>query len=137
MDEQNKSVGRSRWEVIRAVTGFTSETDDQNKSVGWVGAVLALTVAYFGWGFLAWDYHPMRGVSGGRNTYGAFLANAITQLPNFARVVRHGLENRLWLLIVIGVAEVGVLILWLLMRKLDRELWGEPRRRSRRRRARA
>lgn len=30
--------------------------DESNKSVGWVAGMLALTVAYFGWGFMAADY---------------------------------------------------------------------------------
>ena len=30
--------------------------EEQNKSVGWVAAMLALGVAYAGWGFMAADY---------------------------------------------------------------------------------
>ncbi len=33
--------------------------DERNKSVGWVAIALGLTVAYFGWAFMAADYHPI------------------------------------------------------------------------------
>jgi hypothetical protein len=97
--------------------------DEQNKSVGWVAIALALAVAYFGWVFLAADYFQNDPTQTERKTN--VWVNSIAQLPNFPSVVRHALENWLWVIVVIGVAEVGVLILWIVMRKLERELWGK------------
>jgi hypothetical protein len=39
--------------------------------------------------------------------------------------MRFAVQNPLWLLVLIVVGEVGVLILWGVLRKLDRELWGK------------
>jgi hypothetical protein len=105
--------------------------DEQNKSVGWVAIALALAVGYFGWVFLAADYfqHDPNETERKANVW----VNSIAQLPNFPGVVRHALQNRLWVLALIGLAEIGVLVIWIVMRKLERELGAEPRQRSQRR----
>ena len=95
--------------------------DEQNKSVGWVVGMLALAVLYFGWAFLASDYYV--------NTPGAgpgkanIWVNSITQLPNLPSVVGYAIRNRLWMVVLIAAGELGVLILWGILRKLERELW--------------
>jgi len=94
---------------------------EQNKSVGWVAAMLALAVAYFGWGFLAGDFFQNTPSDGPRKTN--FWVNSIAQLPNLPSVVDYAFRNRLWVVLLIVIAEVGVLILWGVMRKLERELW--------------
>jgi uncharacterized membrane protein len=97
------------------------EMDEQNKSVGWVAMALFLAVAYFGWVFLAADYfqNDPTDDTGKINVW----VNSLNQIPNFPNVISHAVKNRLWMLILIGVAEVGVLILWMVLRKLERELW--------------
>jgi hypothetical protein len=96
---------------------------EQNKSVRWVAGMLFLAVAYASWGFLAADYFQHAQMGGPKET--DFWVNSITQLPNLPGVFSHAFQNRLWLIILIGVLEVGVLILWGVMRKLERELWGK------------
>jgi hypothetical protein len=115
--------------------------DEQNKSVGWVALALSLTVAYFCWAFLAADYHGValggnRGRISGGGTIVRLVINSIVQLPNFSEVIRHGFQNRSWIFIVFGIAEVVVLLLWIMMRKMERELWDKKPSpdRSRRRR---
>ena len=97
--------------------------DEQNRSVGWVAVMLALAVAYFGWAFLAADYFQVdpTGPRGETNFWG----NSISQLANLPRVISHGFQNKFWMIAVVGGAEVGVLILWVVMRKLERELWAK------------
>jgi hypothetical protein len=96
---------------------------EQNKSVGWVVGMLFLAVAYAGWGFLAIDYFQHADAGGERET--SFWINSITQISNFPTVISHALQNRLWLILLIVGLEVGVLILWGVLRKLERELWGK------------
>jgi hypothetical protein len=92
----------------------------ENKSIGWVVAMLALGVAYAGWGFLAADY--FQDTPGEGPVKRGFFANSLVQLPNFPAVFEHAFQNRLWLIALIVVAEIGVLILWAVMRKVEREL---------------
>jgi hypothetical protein len=99
------------------------DSSEQNKSVGWVAVMLALAVAYFGWGFLAADYFQHDPGDGPREAN--FWINTITQLPNLSSVLRYGFEKRLWLIVLIAIGEIVVVILWRVMRKLDRELWGK------------
>jgi hypothetical protein len=99
------------------------EAREGSKSVGWVAAMLALAVAYFGWGFLAADYFQNDPNGGEGKT--DFWVNSITQLPNLPSVLRYSFQNRLWMVVLIVVAEIAVLILWGVMRKLERELWSK------------
>jgi hypothetical protein len=96
---------------------------EQNKSVGWVVGMLFLAVAYAGWGFLAADYfqHADPDASG----KASFWIISINQIPNFPSVISHAFQNRFWLILLIVGLEVGVLILWGVLRKLERELWSK------------
>jgi hypothetical protein len=94
---------------------------EQNKSIGWVVGMLALAVAFFGWGFLAADYFQNGEAGGGGETN--FYINAIEQLENFPSVMSFAFSHRLWLIGVIVVLEIGVFFLGAVMKKLDRELW--------------
>jgi hypothetical protein len=49
--------------------------------------------------------------------------NSIDQIPNLPSVVSNALENRLWLIGLIVVLEFGALILWIVMKKFEREVW--------------
>ncbi len=97
--------------------------EERNRSVGWVAAMLALGVAYAGWGFMAADYfqNDPTETEGKAN----FWVNSLAQLPNFPSVISHTLQNRMWLIVLMVVAEFGVLVLWGVMRKLERELWSK------------
>ena len=55
---------------------------EENKSVGWVVAILALVIAYFGWAFLAAAYFQEDPTGGHKAN---FWANSVAQLPNFGR----------------------------------------------------
>jgi hypothetical protein len=94
----------------------------ENKSVGWVAGMLALVVLYFGWGYLAGDYFQNDPGAGGAAETN-FWVNTIAQVPNFPNVMSYAFTNRLWVIGLIAVLEVGVLILWGVMRKLEKELW--------------
>jgi hypothetical protein len=97
------------------------EEQEQQKSVGWVIGALALLVAYFGWAFMASDY--LLNVQTDRPRRWNFWANSIAQLPNLPSVLEHAFRNRLWLVVLVIGAEFVVLILWRVMKKLERELW--------------
>jgi hypothetical protein len=95
---------------------------EPTKSVGWVAAMLAVVVAYFGWAFLAADYFQNDPNSAGKTD---FWGNSIEQLSNMASVLSHAFQHRLWLIGIIVGAEVAVMILWVFMKKMERELWGK------------
>ena len=97
--------------------------EEQNKSIGWVVGMLVLTVAYFGWGFLAADYYQNDPSGEGGRTN--FWVNTVAQLPNFPSVMGYSFQNRFWMIALIVGAEVVVLILGGVLRKLDRELWSK------------
>jgi hypothetical protein len=94
--------------------------DEPNKSVGWVAAMLALAVAYFGWAFLAGDYFQNDPAAEGQETN--FWTNSINQLPNLPSVVGYAFRERLWAVGLIVILEVGVFFLWRVMKKLEKEL---------------
>jgi hypothetical protein len=85
--------------------------------------MVAVTIAYFGWGFLAADYFQ-HGPEGGRGEVDSWI-NAVAQLPNLPSVMGHAFRNRLWLIVLIVALDLGVLILWDVLRKLERELWSK------------
>jgi hypothetical protein len=99
------------------------DAEEQNKSIGWVVGMLVLTVAYFGWGFLAADYYQNDPSDEGGKT--SFWVNTVVQLPNFPSVMRYAFQNRFWMIMLIVGAEVVVLILGGVLRKLERELWSK------------
>ena len=58
------------------------EAEEQNKSIGWVVGMLVLTVAYFGWGFLAADYYQNDpSGEGGRTSFWVNTVAPTAQLP--------------------------------------------------------
>ena len=93
---------------------------EQGKSVGWVVGMLALVVAYFGWGFLAADYFQNDPTEAAGETN--FWINTVAQIPNFPSVMGHAFRNRIGVVGLIVGAEVVVLIFWVVMKKVEREL---------------
>jgi hypothetical protein len=93
---------------------------EESKSIGWVVGMLALLVAYGGWAFLAMDYYRNYPDDGfGRRS---FWMNSVIQLANLPSVVGFGFSNRVWFIILIAVLELLVVVLWIVMKKLEREL---------------
>ncbi len=92
---------------------------EKEKSVGWVAALLALAVAYAGWAFMAADYFQ-HADSSARGKID-FFPNSIEQLSNMGSVLGHAFQNRIWLVALIGVLELGVLVLFVVMKKLEKE----------------
>jgi hypothetical protein len=101
--------------------------EEQNKSIGWVVAMLAIVVLYAGWAFMAADYFQHNPDSGGGEETN-FFVNSVAQLPRFPGVMSHAIANRLWLIILIAFLEAVVFLLWIFMRKLERELGTKKRR---------
>ena len=94
--------------------------EEKQKSVGWVVLMLALVVLYFGWTFLASEYFKADPNSPARTS---IWANSVAQLSNMPGVISYGFRSRFWIIgLTIGL-EVGVLLLGLMMKKLERELW--------------
>ncbi|WP_165250863.1 hypothetical protein [Paludisphaera soli] len=95
-------------------------SDESGKSVGWVAAMLALLVAYFGWAFLAADYfqHDPTGDAEKAN----FWINSVAQLPNLPAVLGYGFRERFWIVGLVAGLEAVVFVLWLILRKLEKEL---------------
>jgi hypothetical protein len=83
--------------------------------------MLAIAVLYFGWAFLAADFFQHDPDAPAAET--DFWSNSIAQLANLPKVLGYGFANRLWLIGLFVVAEVGVFILWRVMARLDKELW--------------
>lgn len=104
--------------------GRAMETKEENgKSIGWVAGMLALLVTYFGWGFMAADYFQHADPNASAKT--GFWANSIAQLPNFGSVISHAFQNRLWLVGIIVFAELFVLVLWVVLKKVEKDLGGK------------
>ena len=60
----------------------------QDKSIGWVIVALGITVAYFGWVFLAADYHPVA------QPGGQFLPRADNEMGRVGTYETFILDNR-------------------------------------------
>ena len=54
----------------------------------------------------------------------------MVQLPKIVSVIRYGFQERFWMIGTTIGLEVGVVFLWILMRKLERELWSKRTRPS-------
>lgn len=126
---------------------------EQNKSLLWMVAMVALVIALFGWAFLAAGYahhaegwrqggaetaDEIGGSSSGRRgattsvrrvasrAFADFVMNAFRQVPNFPQVIAHNLQHRLWLVgLLVGLEGLVIFGGWKL-RHLDRELAGHP-----------
>ena len=103
--------------------------ENENKSIGWIVGALALVVAGAGWGFLAADFFQNGPDSGGAGRAN-FFVNAVTQLPDFPRVMSHAWATRAWVFVVLGVLEAGVVVLGLVMKKIESEIEGKPKPKS-------
>ena len=103
--------------------------EEQNKSVGWVAIALGLLVAYFAWAFLCAGYHRFLPPIGIRTRAGPFwighFVNSIVYLPEIPSVLRRGWQNQRWIFVLTSLGEAGVLVLWIVMRKLEREVWSK------------
>jgi hypothetical protein len=102
---------------------------------------LAFAWAAIVWGLAANAYHVFEAraagvpVTSGRTSLwsliGVFLSQAIGQLSNAGQVISHTITNVIWIPGVLVVGEVGVLVLWLVMSRLERQLAADDRRRNR------
>jgi hypothetical protein len=93
---------------------------DESKPIGWVIGMLALLVAYGGWAFLAMDYYRNDPDDGfGRRS---FWMNSVIQLANLPGVISFACSYRTWFIILIALLEILVIVLWIVMKKLEREL---------------
>jgi hypothetical protein len=95
---------------------------EQGKSVGWVALMMGLAVLYFGWAFLATEYFKVDPNSPTRTN---LWVNSVAQIPNFFKVPGYGFSDRFWMIGVTIGLEVGVLILWVFMKKLEKDLWSK------------
>lgn len=116
--------------------GGDDDDDDRpspNRSIRWVVIMLAIAVLAVGWGVLAaaYDSGGIGVIGRGRVAQVSFFANALRYLPRFFEVMADSFQHRLWLIITIAVAFVGVFVLGAVMKRLDRELYGSPRSRRR------
>ncbi len=107
--------------AVRQGTKLMPSEPEQNKSVGWVAGMLAVVVLYAGWAFMAADYFQHDPDAGGGKEADFFL-NSLQQIPRFSSVISHAFANRLWLVILIAFLEALVFIIWIFMKKLEREL---------------
>ena len=103
-------------------------TDRISESLGWLFAVVALVVTYFGWAFLANSYaiSNYSQLPVDEDPMGRFIVISIAQLPNVSSVIKWHLQNRLWLLILIVLAEVAVVGGYFVFKKVEAVL-SEPR----------
>jgi hypothetical protein len=100
---------------------------EEEKSLTWIVVAAAVFIAVVGWGILAGSYAGAHATSisdmsadelqeldtrsptrARRGAVSAFVGNAIEQLPNLPAVISWHFSNRIWLLILIGLAMVGV-----------------------------
>lgn len=93
---------------------------EEEKSAGWVAGMLVLLVAYFGWSFLAADYFQHDPSETAREVN--FWINSFAQLPKLPSVLAYGFRERLWIIGLVAGLEVAVLIIWVLLKKLEKEL---------------
>ncbi|MCA9076806.1 MAG: hypothetical protein KDA93_17400 [Planctomycetaceae bacterium] len=134
-----------------------SDTEKQLPSIA-IAVALFILVGVFGWAFLAAQYahaeegwrtngtqeleddmvspaNQRRGTRGvQRSAVSAFLdflGNSCRQLPNAPAVIGFNLRNRLWLVGLIGLAELGVVGIAFWMRSLEKQ-WAKPKKRRRR-----
>lgn len=117
------------------------------KSVTWILVASVVFVVVVGWGFLAGSYaganatpmsemseEELQDLDGGglrhskRSAVAAFVTNSIEQLPNLPTVVSWHFANRLWLPILIMIALVGVVVGWVVLKRVEQNL-NQPRHR--------
>ena len=118
----------------------------ENKSLRWMICVLMLAIAALGWGFAASDYAvaeedfrlgdgvgPSPGLSY-RRARGAFIRNAIEQIPKAPAVISHAWSKARWIFYVFGGLEIGAVILAVVAMRVEKGLaeMGQKRKGKRR-----
>jgi hypothetical protein len=108
--------------------------------------VLMLAIAALGWGFAASDYAVAEedfrlgdgvGASPGlsyRRARGAFIRNAIEQIPKAPAVISHTWSKARWIFYVFGGLEIGAVILAVVAMRVEKGLaeMGQKRKGKRR-----
>ena len=136
-------------ELVTQVAIFIKELGnrtmpEQVRSVWWVVGMVMLTIAAFGWGFMAAGYaHAEQGWREGLLTasngvpsayrararaWSDFVRNGLIQLPNCVAVFRYSFQQQIWLPILIVVLEVLAVAGGFAMKQVESAL-SEPRRR--------
>ena len=100
-----------------------SDAEGGGKSITWVIAMVMFLILGGSWIYAASDYFQHEG-QGSRDMWG----NAIAQIPNLPAVMGFVFKNRIWLVLVVLVAEGLALGFGLFMKKVERDL-NAPRRR--------
>ncbi|MEO2031470.1 MAG: hypothetical protein ABGZ35_05245 [Planctomycetaceae bacterium] len=84
-----------------------------SNSLAWLFVVVAMFVTSVGWAFLANSYVISNHTAGSQlsndDALGKFIAISIGQLPNLSSVITWHIQNRLWLLILVVLAEIAVI----------------------------
>lgn len=117
---------------------------EEERSVWWVVGMVMLTIAGFGWAFMAAGYaHGEQGWREGgvaasqllpsihharQRAWSDFLRNACIQIPNCPAVFSYSFQHQIWLPILIVVLEVLAVAGGFGMKHLETAL-AEPRRR--------
>jgi len=118
-----------------------SASGESGWSLKWMIAILMLAIVALGWAFAASDYATtVEGPPSSddlpntsyRAARGAFLGNALSQIPNVVQVVSHVFSNARWILYVFGGLEVGALLLGILASRIEEESAGSGSRYKRR-----
>ena len=111
------------------------------KSLRWMISMLLLAVVGMGWGFAAAFYasdelsyraRPSDYAVGsprlaGREGVGAFLFNAIAQIPEAPQVLSYTVRKRFWLPVVVCLLVGGVLLLGAWAKRLESQFAREDR----------
>lgn len=118
-----------------------SGSGESGWSLKWMVVVLMLAIVALGWSFAASDYATkVDGTPPGddlpntsyRAARGAFLSNALTQIPNVVQVTSHVFSNARWILYIFGGLEVGALFLAIVASRIEGEAAGSGSRYKRR-----
>lgn len=113
-------------------------SNSDEKPVGWVIVMLALTVAWLGWAFVAAAYSQSTHLwhsdgAAGQPHFGVtrldrelaladFLWNSFEQIPRFFSVVNFAFTRRLWLVAIFVGLEVAVYFFGRKMKQVEKEL---------------
>ncbi len=119
-------------------------SDDRSWSSTTTCIALAIAWAAIVWALAANAYHvfearsqdvPVIGGGGRRVGLGRLIAvffyKSVAQLPNAVQVISHAVAEAKWIPCVLIVGEVGILILWFVLTRLERQMASEARRRDR------
>jgi len=106
-----------------------------NKSLPWMIGTLMVAILALGWAFAAAEYardvedlrpggegDPSDATLSRRRARGAFFGNAISQLPNAAKVITHVLAHSRWVMYVFGGLEAFAAAFGIYAWRLGRQL---------------